>query len=200
MAASKEDESLAASINSLITKDTTIPHMSTVVQEVNPAQQVPQVNAQPVIKQEEQKKEETISLTKAEFEQFKKDAEAKKLAEEQVTKLVNKDKTNTLNTIFKSVKDESVKKTLVEKYFSSETDILNDFYNDITAHVFPSLLEEQKAQAESELKNKLAEDNKGQSKAASLPKEPEIPKSEEKIVPNRVNQVKQFDRLMRGFS
>ena len=78
---------------------------------------------------------------------------------------------------------------------------LNDFYGDITNHVVPSLIEEAKAQAEQDLKNKTIEDNKSKSKAASsLPKEPES--SEESkagsIVPKSVNEVKRLERLMRS--
>jgi hypothetical protein len=159
-----------------------------------------QEQIQEEIKKPEVKQPESISLSKEDFEALHKQAEEKKKLEEQVTVLLNENKTTKLNNIFKSVKDESLKKTLFDKYFNADVNQLNDFYSDVVNHVVPSLIEEAKAQAEQELKNKTIED-KGKSKAASstsLPKEPEV-KEESKaasIVPKNVNEILRFRQIM----
>ena len=64
-------------------------------------------------------------------------------------------------------------------------------------HVLPIKIEEAK-KADT---NKLVEENKGKSKAGStLPKEPvqEDSKAGSSLVPNSVNQVKRFDRFLKG--
>jgi len=192
----KEDSSLAASITSLVSQSETKDIMSAQVQ------QIPQVIAGEQTKQsiqEDQKKEDSITLTKEDFEALHKQVEEKKQLDEQVKTLLKENKTTKLNTIFKSVKDESLKKTLIDKYFNADVNQLNDFYGDIHSHVFPSLIEEAKAQAEQEAKNKLVEENKGKSKAASLPKEPKVEESKAaSIVPKSVNEIIRFDRLMRN--
>ena len=189
-----EDSKAASMISSLVTSNENNSIMSQVTE------QVPQVNSIPPqpIKQEE--KEETISLTKEQHEQLLKEKEEKEQLKQQLSQLVNENKTTKLNTIFKSVKDDSLKKTLIEKYFNADVNQLNDFYGDIVNHVVPSIVEEAKAQAEAELKQKTIEESKTKSKAASLPKEPEVPKSEaaSSIVPKSVNEIKLLDRLMRG--
>jgi predicted CopG family antitoxin len=197
-----EDESLAASISSLVNKQQDNPILAQIIQEPTFRKEGLLFNKQQTeqeqpVREVEEKKPESISITKEDYERLLKEVEGKKQSDEQVTRLLNKDRTNTLNSIFKSVKDENVKKTLFDKYFELkvDADILNGFAEDLTAHVFPSLLEEAKAQAVEESKKEA----QPKSKAASLPKEPEIQKQETVIVPNRQNQVKQFDRLMRGF-
>ena len=191
----KEDSSLAASITSLVSQSETKDIMSAQVQ------QIPQVNEikqnQPL--QEQEKKEDVVSLTKEQHETLLKEKEEKEQLKQQLAQLVNENKTTKLNTIFKSVKDESLKKTLIDKYFNADVNQLNDFFNDVHSHVFPSLVEEAKAQAEEELKKKTIEDNKGKSKAASLPKEPKVEDSKAaSIVPKSVNEIIRFDRLMRN--
>lgn len=190
----KEDASLAASISSLLSLNDTKDIMSATVQEI------PQLNPLQKPQQEEKQKEDVVSLTKEQHETLLKEKEEKEQLKQQVATLLNENKTTKLNTIFKSVKDESLKKTLIEKYFNADVNILNDFYSDVTNHVLPSLVEEAKAQAEQDLKTKTIEENKSKSKAAALPKEPEV-KDESKaasIVPKTVNEVIKFDRLMRG--
>jgi len=187
----KEDASLAASITSLVSQNESTPIMSTQIQEI------PQLTpAQKPI--QEEKKEDVVSLTKEQHETLLKEKEEKEQLKQQLAQLVNENKTTKLNTIFKSVKDESLKKTLIEKYFNADVNILNDFYGDVTNHVLPSLVEEAKAQAEQDLKTKTIEENKSKSKAAALPKEPTVTQETQQVVPKTVNEVIKFDRLMRG--
>ena len=200
----KEDKTLAAMISSYLQRDESKSIMeaqTTQVKDIpvnstnNPQQTYTFQTPATTQAVEETKKEETnkVTVDTKELEDLKKKAE-------QVTSLINKDKTNTLTGIFKSVKDETIRKQLVDKYFEHNTDILNDFYKDISTHVFPSLIEEAKAQAEKELMNKTVEENKGKSKAGStLTPEPEMPKSDNKdLVPNNVNEVLRLRKLMTG--
>ena len=162
--------------------------------EIKTVQQIPQ----PI---QEEKKQDVISLTKEQHETLLKEKEEKEQLKQQLAQLVNENKNTKLQSIFKSVKDESLKKTLIDKYFNADVNQLNDFYGDVLNHVVPSLVEEAKAQAEQDLKNKTIEDNKSKSKAGSLPKEPQVTEDESKaasIVPKTHNEVLQFDRLMRG--
>src|SRR6476659_10342596 len=143
-------------------------------------------------------KEDVVSLTKEQHEALIKEKQENEKLKQDLAVLLKENKTTKLNTIFKSVKDESLKKTLIDKYFNADVNQLNDFYGDIHSHVFPSLVEEAKAQAEQETKNKLVEENKGKSKAAALPKEPKVEESKAaSIVPKSVNEIIRFDRLMR---
>ena len=185
--------SLVSSVdnNNIMSQVTEIPQ-TPVVKEVQ------QIQTQPI---QQEKKEDVVSLTKEQHETLLKEKEEKEQLKQQLAQLVNENKNTKLNSIFKSVKDESLKKTLVDKYFNADVNQLNDFYGDITNHVVPSLIEEAKSQAEQDLKNKTIEDNKSKSKAASsLPKEPAS--SEESkagsIVPKSVNEVKRLERLMRS--
>ena len=149
--------------------------------------------------QPEQKEDlKNINIPKEDYERLLKEVQAKKEQDEQLQQLITENKTTKLNNIFKSVKDESLKKTLTDKYFNADVNQLNDFYGDITNHVFPSLVEEAKAQAEQDIKNKVIDESKGKSKAASLPKEPQVEsKAASEVVPKSVNEVKKFEQLMR---
>lgn len=194
----KEDESLAASISSLVTEHQNKDIMSTTVQQVPTFSR--QVNSQiqePNPENKTEVKDNKLEELEALKKQLADEQKARQEKEETVTKLLNKDKTNTLNTIFKSIQDENQRESLVKKYFDQDTDKLNDFAKDFQTHVVPSLIEEAKAQAESELKSKTIEESKGKSKAASLPKEPEIPQ-ESKAASVSVNEVKKFHQLIRG--
>jgi len=194
----KEDASLAASISSLFSSDENKTIMSQVtVHEVSNAPK------QEELKQEVQKEEPQQGkfISNEELEIILKEREENKQNKKQLAQLITESKTSKLNNIFSSVKDEELKKSLTEKYFNADVNQLNDFYLDVTKHVFPSLVEESKAKSEEELKNKLVEENKSKSKAASLPKEPQVPKEESKaaseIVHKTQNEVKRFERLMR---
>ena len=195
----KVDDGKAASmISSLVSSVDNKDIMSVQVQEVPQVKEVQQINTQPI--QEEKKKEDVVSLTKEQHETLLKEKEEKEQLKQQLATLVNENKTTKLNNIFKSVKDESLKKTLTDKYFNADVNQLNDFYGDITNHVFPSLVEEAKAQAEQDIKNKVTEDNKSKSKAAStgLPKEPKVEESKaaSEVVPKSVNQVIRLKKMM----
>lgn len=186
----KEDSLAASMISSLLSESNNLNTMSAQVT-------VPQVNEVSNVPKEEVKQDSKLEELEALKKQLADEQKARQEKEETVTKLLNKDKTNTLNTIFKTVKDETVRESLVQKYFDQDTDKLNDFAKDYSTHVVPSLIEEAKAQAESELKSKTIEESKGKSKAASLPKEPEIPQ-ESKAASVSVNEVKKFHQLIRG--
>jgi len=193
----KEDSSLAASITSLVSQSETKDIMSAQVQ------QIPQVTAGEQTKQavQEEQKKDVVTLTPEQYEALLKDKKDKKNLEEQIKSVLSENKTNKLNNIFKSVKDEQTKKTLFDKYFADEYNVnhLNDFYSDVVSNVFPSLVEEAKAEAAKELEKKTIEENKGKSKAASLPKEPKVDESKAaSIVPKSVNEIIRFDRLMRN--
>ena len=189
-----EDSKAASMISSLLSENENKSIMDSTTVQV--PQVLPVPTTQPVQEQKEDKNEELENLKK----QLEQAQNAAKEKEETVTKLLNKDKTNTLSTIFKGVKEDTVKESLIQKYLDQDTDKLNEFYKDVTAHVLPSLIEEAKAQAEAELKNKTVEENKSKSKAGSLPKEPVVEESKAaSIVPKSENQVLKFDRLMRGF-
>ena len=190
----KEDSKAASMISSLLSENENKSIMDSTTVQV--PQVLPVPNTQPVQEQKEDKNEELENLKK----QLEQAQNAAKEKEETVTKLLNKDKTNTLSTIFKGVKEDTVKESLIQKYLDQDTDKLNEFYKDVTAHVLPSLIEEAKAQAEAELKNKTVEENKSKSKAGSLPKEPVVEESKAaSIVPKSENQVLKFDRILRGF-
>ena len=191
----KEDSLAASTISSLLSQS----ENQSIMSQIQVPQQVQEVNPLKTQQVQEEKKDNVVN---PELEALKKQLEeaqnAAKEKEETVTKLLNKDKTNTLNKIFGEVKDDSIRKTLVDKYLPQDTDILNDFYQDVSTHVFPSLVEAAKVQAENELKNKLTEENKSKSKAASLPREPvkEESKAASGIVPKSVNEVLRFRNLM----
>ena len=200
----KEDASLAASITSLLSQNQINPIMAQVVEQSTPSFKF---RNEQVSEQEQKLEQPKEDNSKAELERLTKALEAEqaknKEKEDTVTRLVNKDKTNTLNKIFTTVKDEAVKESLIQKYLPADTDLLNGYTEDFIKHVVPSLVEEAKAQAEKELKDKTVEENKGKSKAGSLPKEPVSEESNSKaasIVPNKQNQVLKFDRLMRGLN
>ena len=190
---SLESDSLAASmISSLLTQNENNPILSTAT--VTEVKEVSNAPVKEEVKQDNSKIEELESLKK----QLADAQNAAKEKDDVVTKLVNKDKTNTLNSIFKSVQDQTVKDSLISKYISADTDLLNGYTEDFVKHVVPSLIEQAKATAEQELKNKTIEENKGKSKAGSLPKEPESIKEENKIVPNRENEVLKLSKLING--
>lgn len=188
----KEDSLAASTISSLVTQNENKNILSQVQITQPEVKEVP--NAQPVQKQEQVVKEEPkgITLSQEEYEKLKKNAD-------QTESLIIKDKTNTLNSLFKSVKDETVKESLLKEFINEDTDLLNRYTTVYVKHVVPSLIEDAKAQAESELKQKLVEENKGKSKAGSLPAEPskeDSSKAAGSIVPKSVNEIIRFRNLM----
>ena len=195
---SKEDASLAASITSLISNMENNPILNAPA--TLQVQEIP-TNTQAVVENQEQKQDNSkLEELEALKKQLAEEQAKNKEKEDVVTKLVNKDKTNTLNKLFGSVLDQTVKDSLIANYLSVDTDLLDRYTSDYVKHVVPSLIEESRAQAEKELKEKTIEENKGKSKAGSLPKEPVVEESKAaSIVPNKQNQVLKFDRLMRGF-
>jgi len=190
----QEDSKAASMISSLLSLNTNNDIMAQVIE--HPQVKEVQQETQPIQKEEPK---DVVSLTKEQHETLLKEKEEKEQLKQQLAQLVTENKNTKLSNIFKSVKDESLKKTLTEKYFNADVNTLNDFYGDVINHVVPSLIEEAKADAEKELKNKTIEENKGKSKAAALPKEPNVEESKAaSIVPKSVNEVIKFDRLMRG--
>ena len=182
---SLESDSLAASmITSLLSQNENTPILSTQVVEVKEGTNQP--IKQEEVKQDNSKIEELESLKK----QLEEAQNAAKEKDDQVSKLVNKDKTNTLNKLFVEVKDETVKESLIKDFIKEDTDLLERYTSAFVKHVVPSLIE----------KANVVKEEQPKSKAGSLPKEPQVEESKAaSIVPNSENQVKKFDRLMRGF-
>ena len=193
----KEDSSLAAMISSLVNQTDNKGIMSTVTQ-VNPndfnKQQVqPQV---PEVKVNETK-QDNITLTKEEYDSLNKKLDESKVLEAKVTSLENEYKTNVLNSMLVDVEDESVKKTLFDKYFASDVKQLNEFYNDINAHVIPNKVKKATEEATAEAKKNLIEENKTKSKAgSSIQLKPE-PKQETESKAASVPQVNTVSQLRR---
>lgn len=197
------NKTLAAAIQdvvtSLVSNDNNINHnMSTVtIHEPKPVEEVKNIN-QPVQEQvQELKKPEQITLTKEEFEASQKAIKEAEDLKAQVTALVNEQKTNTLSQIFSSVSDESNRKVLIDKYMGADVKILKQFNDDINQHIVPSLVAAELKKAQSD------NTDKSKSKSASLELKPE-PKKESSnesksasVVPNSINEVKRFERLMR---
>jgi len=187
----EEDSKAASLITSLVTNDSLNSHMAQVaeVKEVKQAVEEP--------KQEQ--KEDTITLTKAEFEAIQEEKSKAKKLESQVTDLLKENKANTLNSIFTEIEDEKDRKIVFEKYFKDEYNAkhLSEFYNDISTHILPNKI---KKAIEAQAKEALEKD-KPKSKAASstsLPKEPEV-KEESKaasLVPKNVNEIIRFRQIM----
>ena len=99
----------------------------------------------------------------------------------------------------KAVTDESVKKTLFDKYFTGDVKKLNEFYEDVNAHIIPNLVKQAVEQAAEESKKTLIEENKGKSKAASsLKPEPKEESKSASIVPNNVNEVLKISKMFEG--
>jgi len=147
---------------------------------------------------QEQKKEDTITLTKSEYEAIQEEKSKAKKLESQVTDLLKENKANTLNSIFTEIEDEKDRKIVFEKYFKDEYNAkhLSEFYNDISTHILPN-----KIKKAIELQAKEAQEkDKPKSKAASqvLPKEPEVQEESKaaSLVPKNVNEIIRFRQIM----
>jgi hypothetical protein len=93
--------------------------------------------------------------------------EERKKWQGEVTKLVDKDKTNTLIAVFAKVQDEKIKKDLIEKYKKYENvEQFREFLDDISPHLSVTLPVDT-----GNVKSKGASD-------AGLPREPSLPKIE----------------------
>jgi len=191
------NKTLAAAIqdvvSSLVSNTDIVNHTMAQVVEVpqvsntnQPAVQA-EVSKAPVV--EEIKKPEQITLTKEEFEASQKAIKEAEDLKAQVTALVNEQKTNTLSQIFSSVSDESNRKVLIDKYMGADVKILKQFSDDFITHVVPSLKS-----------NEAKTEDTKKSKSAATELKPEPKKEESKsasVVPNSINEVKRFERLMR---
>ena len=195
-----EDSLAASTISSLLSQNESKDIMSSTTVQVPQVTQVPDKQILSQTQEPIKDENKNITLTKEEYETLQKSIQESQKKDEQINNLINKDKTNTLNEIFKTVKEDSVRNNLFERYLKENTDVLKEFYKDVTTYIVPSLIEEAKVAAEQELKNKVVEENKNKSKAGSLPKEPVVEESSKaaSIVPKSVNQVRKYDRLMRG--
>ena len=129
----------------------------------------------------------------------KEKAELKK----QVTQLLNDKKNNELTSVlidFAQVSDDKRKKDFVEKWFKKEVDvnILREFYNDIKAEIAERRKKASESGEEVEKEDEGEKPLKARGKAASLPKEPELPKedtSRAASVP-AVNKIKEIHEFM----
>jgi len=147
--------------------------------------------------EEEKPAKNTVNIAIKELEELKKLADEAKVKDEELTKLVTKDKTNTINSIFKVVADQDTKTALLEKYLKQDTDSLHSFVQDYEKHVLPIKIKEALESANKETPKEE------KSKGASLRPEPKEDKDKKEseaasIVPKNVNAVIDFDSLMRG--
>lgn len=150
---------------------------------------LPQTQEQPT------KKEETITLTKEEYEAIKSKEENEKLLQAQVTELLNENKTNLLNQIFAEVEEEKDRQTLFDKYFKGQYNIkqLNEFFGDVVSYILPSKIK--KAQDEAvEQANKESNTEVKKSKGASILK-PEPKREKEETESKAASIVTKVDEL-----
>ena len=192
----KEDSKAASLITSLVSSNDLNSHMAQVA-EVKEIPQVAPVKEEP----KQEKKEDVITLTKAEYQAIEEEKSKAKKLESQVTELLKENKANTLNSIFTEIEDEKDRKIVFDKYFKEEYNAkhLSEFYNDISTHILPNKIKkaiEAQAKEAAEAQNK----DKPKSKAASnisLPKEPEVEESKAaSIVPKSVNEIYRFRKIM----
>jgi len=190
----EEDSKAASLITSLVSNDTLNSHMA----QVTEVKDVKQTVA-PIEEPKQEKKEDIITLTKAEYEAIQEEKSKAKKLESQVTDLLKENKANTLNSIFTEIEDEKDRKIVFEKYFKDEYNAkhLSEFYNDISTHILPNKI---KKAIEAQAKE-AEEKDKPKSKAASitLPKEPEVKEESSKagsIVPKNVNEILRFRQIM----
>jgi ribosomal protein L17 len=195
-----EDAKVADIISSQVSKAGSSSHiMPENVEVASP----PAVNVTPTVTKAETPKttatlESQQAITTAKVvtpEQFAETEKRNKELEKQVTQLVNEAKVNTLNNMFAKVKDEKVKKELLEEFSKLEKRDV-DLINEKITRLYPILkASEEPVVEEEEDDSKKKEQKKG--KAASLPKEPELPKEESKaastaVTVNRVKEIHQF--------
>lgn len=196
----KGDEETAQIISSIVSKSASIqtsmpenkeatntPQVTTLAEVVKPNSNAT-VNAQEAIT--------NAQITKVVTpEQFAEAEKRNQELEKQVTELRTKDKLNTLNNMFVKVKDEKAKDELIKKYSKYDNvDQLKEFITE----VYPILRasEEEEKPAEENKEEPKTEGKKG--KAASLPKEPDLPKeetSESKAASVPVNKLQEILRF-----
>jgi hypothetical protein len=135
-------------------------------------------------------------------EQYAESEKRRQELEKQVTQLVNEAKINTLNTMFAKVKDEKVKKELLDEFGKLDKEKV-DLINSSLSRLYPILKaseqeEPQPSTEETEPNGK--KEQKAKSKSASLPKEPELPKqeTESKAASAPVNKAKVIAEFLRG--
>jgi len=162
---------------------TNTPQVTTLTAEV--AKPNATVNAQEAIT--------TATLTKVVTpEQFAESEKEREELKKQVTELRTKDKLNTLNNMFVKVKDEKAKEELIKKYSKADNvDQLKEFITE----VYPILRASEEEKEEDNKEEPKVETKKG--KAASLPKEPELPKEETEskaasVPVNKLQAIHQF--------
>jgi len=193
----KGDEQTAQIISSIVSKSassqlsmpenkdsvTNTPQVTTLTAEV--AKPNATVNAQEAIT--------TATLTKVVTpEQFAESEKEREELKKQVTELRTKDKLNTLNNMFVKVKDEKAKEELIKKYSKADNvDQLKEFITE----VYPILRASEEEKEEDNKEEPKVETKKG--KAASLPKEPELPKEETEskaasVPVNKLQAIHQF--------
>ena len=170
-----DDDKIAEIISSLVGKAASSPH--TMPEGNKDSVTTPQVTtlvevAKPNATVNSQELITNAQITKVVTpEQFAEAEKRNQELEKQVTELRNKDKLNTLNNILIKVKDDKAKEEFVKKWSKHDNvDQLKEFLTE----VYPLI-------RASEEEQKPAEENKEEpkkGKAASLPKEPELPKEE----------------------
>jgi len=191
----EKDQQLAQIITSLVSKSASIPHtmpegnkadasstpvVTTLTADV--AKPNATVNAQEAIT--------NAQITKVVTPEQHTELEKKFLEQEKIiTELKNKDKLNTLNNLLSKSKDEKANEELIKKYSKFENvDQIKEIINDWFPVLKASEQEEEKKEEPEEAEKQQAK--KG--KAASLPKEPELPKedTESKAASVPVNKIK----------
>ena len=163
---------------------------------------------------EVKKEDNEIRMTKQDlekFEYYKQEAQKKAELEKQVSELVNKDKLNTLNRMFGSVKDDNARKVLIEKYLPNQSiDKFEELLTDVKESLLPLWITEAK---ESWIKESAAKTEtetpigKGKDKAASIatlapePDKTKVDEPQDKAASGMksINQVAAFrNRFMGG--
>ncbi len=179
-----EDTETAEIISSLVSKSASLPHTmtetsSTVTTEISKQTTVPTV-AQVELPTKSATLDSQNAITSGMKvvtpEQFDQISKEKAELEKQVTQLVNESKMNTLNNMFVKVKDEKVKKELLDefaKYDKSQVDLING----ALTRLYPIIKASEEPVQEEDEEEKKKEAKKGKA-ASTLPKERELPKLE----------------------
>ena len=140
-----------------------------VQQPVQAASYTKPIQAEVAKPQVELKKDESITLTKDEYDTVQQQLKEQTDLKAQVAELKKERNQTILNQVFGNVEDQEVKTKLFEKY-NEQASLVKSVYDDINTHILPKAIEA-----------KLAEkkDVKGESKSASVLKpEPKIDKNE----------------------
>lgn len=185
------EKSLTAAIQDVINNSfNTNRDTLNIMSQVQEVQNIPQNNPQPILNkvtEEFKPKEEnkSITLTKEEYDELQLKLKNQDDLRTEVDNLRNEYKTNVLNQIFGSIQDENVRKNLTDKYFEKDVKLVKEIFEDITAQILPSRIEEaiKKAKEESS-KNVEARTSKT---ASSLKPEPKKQNPEESSLTASVN-------------